>query len=134
MNARGTRSILLVAALAALPAARAFAAEPAVTLDWRAPDVCPQRDDILKEVNRLIGPEPVAEPIVVRATVEAESASLWTVHLQTQLGQVQGERALRAKTCALAARAATLVVAAIVILGLQAGNAQAQGSGNSTDC
>jgi hypothetical protein len=56
----------------------------------------------------------VAEPIWVRALARADFEQRWTIHLETLQGSLRGERTLDAPTCALATKAAVLVIALAV--------------------
>jgi hypothetical protein len=88
-------------------------AEPKrLDLTWNAPAACPDRDDVLRAIDALVGtPAPEREtPVVVRADV-VQQAGTWAVDIGWRSRAGEGERRLQAATCDELARATALVVA-----------------------
>src|SRR5690348_13371307 len=109
MNA-SARAIVLTALLSA-PAARA--AEPATAaldLTWSAPAECPMRDDVMREVERILGGG-APRRARARADVMKLGAERWQVRLVTEVDGAAGERAIEASTCEQLASATALILA-----------------------
>jgi hypothetical protein len=100
---------LLGAALLGLAAPASAQSGSRVALEWTAPAGCPDREQVLAEIDRLIG-DASHEPLTVVGTASPNDGR-WTVQLQLTAGASQGSRTLEAETCTLAVQAAALVVA-----------------------
>ncbi len=99
---------LLATTLLAAPAA----AEPdvRVSLDWRAPQGCPTRAEVLSETARLLGQGDAAKPLHARGIVLRKGAK-YVLQLATQLDGSHGFRRLQATHCAELTQPAALVLA-----------------------
>lgn len=83
-------------------------AEGGLELAWTAPAACPDRDQVIASVQRLVKAPP-AQPLFVTATVREEGGA-WIADVEMK-GAATGKRTLRASTCASVTRATSLVVA-----------------------
>lgn len=87
---------LVVVAIAASLVTHPARADVPVRLTWTAPDGCPTRDAVLREVSRILGePLPSGETVTARAVVTRTSTG-WQVTLRTQKGVSSGERSFGA--------------------------------------
>jgi hypothetical protein len=100
---------LAVALLGA--SASAQAAENAVALDWRGPDECQRREQVLQRVEALAGGSLAsAPPLRAVATVVRSTTGVVIDLTIEQLGE-RGARRIEAATCDQAAAATALVIA-----------------------
>ena len=118
--ARGERERLLwmfigAAVVLALAEGRCFAqtAESrAVTLDWSAPEPCPNADWVLREVTRIAGDnQSAAGSVQARAVLSRDENRQWAVDLTTKTERSGGRRSFRAATCEAAASATAVIIA-----------------------
>lgn len=88
-------------------------AAPAIDLRWTAPDGCPDRDAVLRELEAALADSDVADELVVDATVAAPTAEPeWQLRL-VFAGVGTGERRLEGESCDALAKSAVLVIAII---------------------
>ena len=85
---------------------------PDLTLEWDAPAECPTEDEARQQIARGLD-EDAGGPLSVRARVR-QIAEDWTVEVEIDGPQGQGQRVLHARTCAEATAAAAVVVAIAV--------------------
>jgi hypothetical protein len=83
-------------------------AQSSIDLTWVAPSSCPDREQVLAHVQRLVT-KPPSEVLQVTATAR-EQGGKWVVDVGMQ-GAVTGKRTLRATSCSSVARATALIVA-----------------------
>src|SRR5215468_3006494 len=91
-------SFVLLAVLASMHPARA---QPAsiVSLDWNAPDTCPDAAYVRGEITRLLGaPSPLDKAVSARATVHLVGTK-WRVALATESDESKGARSFEADSC-----------------------------------
>ncbi len=90
-----------------------------IALVWEAPAGCPSSAEVSRELARVArAPAGKTLPhLAVTARVEARGER-WVLHLRTVRDGVEGERDLEAESCASLARAATLVVALALGVGV----------------
>lgn len=93
-------------------------AEPALTLDWRAPAGCPSRDDVVAALERAL-PEHAPIPGEGRGRVHAEveivgQGDRWQVELALASERGPERRSFAAERCELAAEATVLVIAVAI--------------------
>lgn len=82
-----------------------------VTLDWRAPEGCPERSAVADEVERLASSRaPAVDALEVEIDV-SRAGEAWLARLTTRSAAGRGERKLQAPSCGELAEAAALVVA-----------------------
>jgi hypothetical protein len=96
-------------------AARAGASDSAglVALEWVAPDGCPDRAYVEREVDRLLG-DVIAEGgpyLRARAEIRQEQSGLWHIELRTTGRQGPGYRTVAAESCVALADATALILA-----------------------
>src|SRR5580765_4757874 len=104
-------SAAATAAFAAMWPARAVAADAErVALDWDAPEGCPPREGVAREVNRLLGGAAGAEVLAARASITRDDGG-FRVALSTEWRGVHGERAIAARSCEELADAIAIVLA-----------------------
>jgi hypothetical protein len=106
-----------VFAMAAVPFSRlaraqetAPSASSLVRLVWTAPPECPSEQDVLTEMQRVLGGPPSRG---AKATAEARQVSprRWSEHLSTEVEGVAGERDLEADSCDGLVAATALILA-----------------------
>lgn len=91
----------------------AAAADP-VSLVWNAPEEeCPAGSAVLAQVQRILGAT-TSHHAVARADVTHVDPARWSVHLQTDVDGVQGERTIDATSCESLATATALILALTV--------------------
>lgn len=93
-------------------------AEPALTLDWRAPAGCPSRDEVVAALERVL-PEHAPIPGEGRGRVHAEveivgQGERWQVELALTSERGLEQRSFAAERCELAAEATVLVIAVAI--------------------
>jgi hypothetical protein len=90
----------------------------AVQVDWQAPPECPDRAQVLAELETFLEPATQSteapEASSVRATVEALEDGRWRLHMEALVGSGRVERTLESATCAQLARAAALIVSVVL--------------------
>ena len=90
------------------------AAEPPapISLDYRAPEGCPSRDQVMAEVTRLARLDP-GSTRRVEATIEVRSTTpdAFTLTLASRFEGSPGERKLEGQSCRSVVNAATLILA-----------------------
>jgi hypothetical protein len=80
-------------------------------LQWVAPAECPTREDVVRDVVRLLGPTPTsAEPLTARAHLSRSADGRWHGRIETP-GPSGGTRTLDAPSCKALADATALVLA-----------------------
>lgn len=95
---------------------RARAEPPALSLEWQAPETCPQRPAMVAAVGELLpelGPVGAAEDgasMAVHAEI-AQSGSDWTIALRIESDAGTDARAFTASSCDALAEAAALMIA-----------------------
>lgn len=89
--------------------------EVPVELDWEAPPGCPDRDDVLAQVERFVPPEHRVGAATLHAMgrLRAEGRA-WSLELVVRGEGSRMERTLRGDHCGVLASAAALVVAVMV--------------------
>lgn len=91
----------------------AAAADP-VSLVWNAPqEECPAGSAVLAQVHGILG-SATSHHAVARADVTHADPERWSVHLQTDVDGVQGERTIDATSCESLATATALILALTV--------------------
>lgn len=102
----------LVVALGAAKASRAHAAGP-VSLRWSAPAECPSGDDVLAEVDRLLGLRKpgTAGPLDVVAEVERKDDGTYVVRLEIPGTDGPRSREVSAVSCSALGQATALILA-----------------------
>ena len=89
-------------------------AEPASSfeLSWQAPATCPSRDEVAREIGRLIGDAARARATVrAFAEVTRHDEEGWRVHIRLQEGTHQSERSFDGPSCQAVTRVAALIIA-----------------------
>lgn len=106
---------LFSAALCVATAANAHAAGP-VSLRWSAPADCPTSDDVLAEVNRLLGARASSDqsPLDVVAEVQQKDDETYRVRLEIPGADGPRVREVSAVSCAALGPAAALILAMMV--------------------
>lgn len=90
----------------------AHAEEPALTLDWSAPRVCPSRDEVLAEATALLHGSLEAQTRTSAEVVVLPLASQqWTATLTVRSRGVRTIRTLEARDCRALASATALILA-----------------------
>lgn len=86
-----------------------------VELEWDAPTACPDRVDVLAEVERFVAPEHrlQAAPLRVQAHVTSDEET-WVLELVVAAEGGHMQRTLRGDDCKVLASAAALVMAVMV--------------------
>jgi hypothetical protein len=112
----------------------AQAAQPsAVTLTWRAPDSCPQKRDVLREINRLLGDAPrFAQPLLADARITRRSGAFELI-LRLQSTGAPDERTLSTASCRTAADTAALLIAIAIDPSIELGEPTAAGATAAAD-
>lgn len=94
-------------------ATRDVTAAPPIELRWAAPEGCPARDDVMRELEAALADSDVAEELVVDATVTAPTDQPeWQLQLVFS-GVGTGERRLEGESCEALAKSAVLVIAIV---------------------
>jgi hypothetical protein len=109
---RFTHRAALVSVLLA-PSAHAEV-PPRVTLVWRVPAGCPERDAVLARVEQLLGERgatPSGPPLDVREFVTLTSDARFRAELGTVQAGVERSRSFEATTCSEIAEASAVVIA-----------------------
>ena len=119
LTARHSLAAIAAAVVAAsLFASRAHAEDaPRVTLVWRAPAGCPERDAVLVRVEQLLGARETAArggPLDVREFVTLTAEGRFRAELGTVQAGVERSRSLDAATCSEIAEASAVVIALAV--------------------
>ncbi|WP_437725383.1 hypothetical protein [Sorangium sp. So ce861] len=108
-------ALAVLAALAAPRAASAGDDGARVSLVWRTPEGsdCPSRDDVIEQVQRLVGPAPTREQAPVRASAEVhrDADGRFRVELVTWMGASQGVRVIEERSCRAMAEATVVILA-----------------------
>ena len=118
---RGRRAAAL-AVLLTIALARGAEAAPSagdrLRLTWSAAEGCPSEQELLAEVDKLLGdraPRAASkEPVAVKATVSREAGGSFVVRLETPGEGSTQARELRGATCNAVADAAALILALMV--------------------
>jgi len=84
----------------------------AIELGWNPPKGCPEKNEVLAEIERLLGgpPEPREAPFVAEARL-SQRGGRWAVVLTTRDARGSGERTVEGASCAEVANATALVIA-----------------------
>ena len=112
MAERARSALLLAPALAAV-AITAFAQQQhPIDLVWRAPEPCPGDEDVLTEVDRLLGgrPDEGSKNMNVHAAARPVPDG-WQLDMTFSGDAGEGERSLKGATCPEVANAAALIIA-----------------------
>lgn len=106
---------LFSAALCAVTALDAHASEP-VSLRWSAPANCPSGDDVLAEVNRLLGARAPSEQTTLDVVAEVKRKDNGTYLVRLEIPGADGPRVreVSAVSCAALGPAAALILAMMV--------------------
>lgn len=106
---------IALAVLAAPAAASAGDDGARVSLVWHTPEGsdCPSRDEVIEQVQRLVGPAPTREQAPVRASAEVrrDADGRWRVELVTWMGASQGVRVVEERSCRAMAEATVVILA-----------------------
>lgn len=104
---------LLAACLAI--ASPAWASAP-VALDWSAPPDCPSGEEVLEEVNRLLGTRPETNESVLRVTaiVKRKESGPFVVRLEIPSPEGPRIREVSAVSCSALAQATALILALMI--------------------
>jgi hypothetical protein len=86
---------------------------PELPLDftWTAPDGCPTRAEVVRELDKAVDAEGKELPPLTVHAVVAQDGATWRLELVTEMEGRRGTRQLEADSCQGLARAATLVLA-----------------------
>lgn len=106
---------LFLVALCAAMASEAHASGP-VSLRWSAPEDCPTTEEVLNEVNRLLGPRatPDEPAINVIANVKRKDDGMYVVRLEIPGADGPRLREVSAVSCLALGQATALIVAMMV--------------------
>ena len=86
-----------------------------VTVRWEAPEECPDRVALDKELRRdLEGSQAPSLRLVVRAHVERLKAETWRVSIATESNDGKSDRAITAHSCQALLDATSLIVAMLI--------------------
>ncbi|WP_437317972.1 hypothetical protein [Sorangium sp. So ce385] len=136
---RAAHRCIALAALAALAAPRAASAGDdgaRVSLVWRTPEGsdCPSRDEVIEQVQRLVGPAPTREQAPVRASAEVhrDAGGRFRVELVTWMGSSQGVRVIEERSCRAMAEATVVILAWMIDPEAMAAREGATGAGPAT--
>jgi hypothetical protein len=102
--------LVLPLALAAAPALADDAPYP-IALDWNAPEGCPARDEIVVEIERLLGGPPTAGKHMSARAAASQVPAGWELELSITDEHGTGERRVTGATCKEAGDAAALIIA-----------------------
>jgi hypothetical protein len=83
---------------------------PTVSLVWNAPAGCPAKEEVVAEVEHILGASPRREARAT-ATVEQRADDRWSVRIETDTDGTEGERSIEAGSCGSLASATALVLA-----------------------
>lgn len=127
---------IALAVLAAPAAASAGDDGARVSLVWRTPEGsdCPSRDEVIEQVQRLVGPAPTREQAPVRASAEVhrDAGGRWRVELVTWMGSSQGVRVIEERSCRAMAEATVVILAWMIDPEAMAARESATGAGPAT--
>jgi hypothetical protein len=110
---RGPRlcSVALLA-LACLAGERTARAEAPFDLEWSAPEGCPDRAQVVRRVEEIVGPHPRARrKVSARAWISSVANAAPRYRMELWLGEGAAARTMNGDDCARLAEAAALVIA-----------------------
>lgn len=105
-------ALLASYAVATVVTPAAAAGVDGLSLEWSAPSVCPNRDQLIEQVQRLLAHSTAAKaPVNAAGIIHARAPGSFTLELRTQQGERVGERTIEGANCGELSAAAALIVA-----------------------